>query len=146
MEIYNSELKRIIGLIGHDNTTTNTDLDRIGKKLFRRKYVGTFASDRLPTLSEDRNFCIINVDTTGMPGSHWVACCYDAKRDDILVYDSFGRDTKKLLPHLQSQTRKDIYDSQYDPEQRTEENSCGQRSLSFISVFDKLGWDYAVLI
>jgi len=78
----------------------NFQLDALGKQLLGKKYLGTFAQDKLPTRS---GYLIVNVDTS--------------KRitKTLYVYDSYGRLTKNVL---NLKTKKKIVDSKHDPEQR----------------------------
>ena len=85
--------------------TYSTDLiNKLGKHLFGIKFKGVYSSDdTIP-----KGYVIVNVDKSNQPGSHWLAIC------DNLVYDSFGRKTSKLIPHL---TLKNYRDAEYDAEQ-----------------------------
>ena len=62
----------------------------------------------------------------------------------VLVYDSFGRSTKKLTPTIWKQFK--TIDSDHDPEQKESQSNCGARSMSFLCVADQLGADAAKLI
>lgn len=53
-------------------------------------FIGCFSEDVLPTLTFQQKPCflIVNLDKTGMPGSHWIALgIFDEK---IEVFDSLG--------------------------------------------------------
>jgi hypothetical protein len=153
-------LKKVEQIIGN-KTTSNTDLDKIGKYLFQKKYLGTFAADKFPqcrcrsssgipkTLAQTPNprggcrgdclgYCILNLDKTGMPGSHWVACINLGKT--ILVYDSFGRKTSNILKNVFRSNIK-ILDSNYDIEQEIHEDNCGARCITAILLYDEYGKD-----
>jgi hypothetical protein len=146
MRLYNKKLNELVNMLG-DRATTNIELDRVGKQMFGNKYHGTYSSDQLPSLSSRQPYCIINVDPISKGGSHWVGCCYDPKRDDLLIYDSFGRSTSKLIPSIVKKYGQGrVVDTDQDVEQSSKESSCGHRSLSFLYAFDKLGWAYAKLI
>ncbi len=114
--------------------TTLSQLTTGGKKMFGDKYVGTFASDKIPMLSDDQ-VAIVNVDRTGQPGSHWIGWT------KTLVYDSFGRKVKSLL------TADNIpMDTADDAEQSVTESNCGARCLAFLSVYLLHGHNAAVHI
>ncbi len=146
-KIFLSFYKQIVNLMG-DKSTGNKQLDMWGKKLFGDKYLGTFPQDKLPQKLMDKKsyFSIINVDTTGLPGTHWVAVAGLPNSNKIMVYDSFGRATKKLLPVIAKQAKKKIIDTDYDAEQKKIQKSCGQYSLAWLMFFDKHGAKNAKLI
>jgi hypothetical protein len=128
-------LKKVEQIIGN-KTTSNTDLDKIGKYLFQKKYLGTFAADKFP--SNKIGYYILNLDKTGMPGSHWVACINLGKT--ILVYDSFGMKTSNILKNVFPKNLK-ILDSNYDIEQEIHEDNCGARCITAILLYDEYGKD-----
>ena len=130
--LYKSSLSILRKQLG-TSATYSTDLDKIGKHLFDVLWRGVFASDQdIPKTG----YAIINVDKSDESGSHWVAIC------DGIVYDSFGRKIKNLIPHLKN--IKDIVDN--DAEQTKKQEDCGQRCLAFIWVYHRLGKEYALFI
>jgi hypothetical protein len=139
--IYNRIVTIIETTMGTINVTNNLELDKICNILFRKKYLGTFASDKLPLLSKKKPFAIINIDKYGKGGSHWVACAF--QNNNIYIYDSFGRKTKKIIPHLRY---KNVIDSDYDAEQNVNEDNCGQRCVAWLLVFQTYGKKNALKI
>jgi hypothetical protein len=127
----------ILSLMHHiiPGNASNFDLDDIGRKLFGKKYFGTWPSDKMPKLSVKRPYCILNVDKSGEAGSHWVGCVYDS--GDILVYDSFGRKSSVLLPDAFKGLN--VVDTEYDAEQSIEMIDCGARSMSAILIYNDYG-------
>ena len=126
---YNNYLKSMITLIGSNDVTYNTTLTKLGKQLFGPIFLGAVAHDKQPTTTAGR-YAIVNLDTSGMSGSHWVALA------DNIVYDSFGR----LLDF-------DGYlETEKDAEQAISENNCGQRCLAWLCVFHTLGREAALTI
>ena len=93
---------RIIKIWGNKALYDNEITD-IAQQLIGKKYVGTFPIDRVPLFGTDK-YMIVNVDKSGLPGSHWVALYL--KGDTIFVYDSFARKTKKLLKILHDNAKK----------------------------------------
>lgn len=130
---------------GHNNTTTTDELNIIGGELFGRKYLGTFAQDALPPeiYKKPSKYAIINVDTKGMPGSHWVAVAGLPNSDKIMVFDSFGRASKILLPLLKQDS---VINTDPDSEQQLLQMSCGQFSMAWLFFFEKYGHKNAKLI
>lgn len=140
---YREVLKKLENTIGSKVTFSN-DLQSLGIRYFGLKFKGVYPSDKIPKLNNLQPYAIINLDNSSLPGSHWVAVAYDNKSGNIFVYDSFGRKTKKILPDIYIGGNK-IIDSDHDPEQRLNEDNCGQRSLAWLIVFDEQG-DKARLI
>ena len=116
---------------------TNNEITKVCKKLFKRKYIGTYAQDDMPLGLE--GYMIVNVDVTGQPGSHWVALILD--KHHCYVYDSFGRKTEDLLPILEKKLEdKHIIaiDADHKPEQfGLLSEICGQLCISWLLTCEK---------
>lgn len=137
--------KYVIPLVG--NVTTDIDqIDEAGRILLRYKYKGTFASDKIPKLNDLKPYCILNLDKTGQPGSHWVAVAKIPNKDKCLIYDSFGRSYKQIIPDIQTSGNGSIVDTDRDAEQAYIETNCGARCLAFLLLFDIHGYKVAKLI
>jgi hypothetical protein len=140
METYNKKLKQL-----PKSTTYSTDLTALGKKLFGKKYKGTFASDQIPILGPMES-CILNVDKSHEPGSHWIALVR-GKGQQGYVYDSFGRRGASLIPSLSKMpSGARIIDSDLDAEQTISQLDCGARCLAFLYVFYTRGARVALTI
>lgn len=139
---YNKILKELVeAKLGNDTTFAN-ELDTMGKIYFKNHFKGVFPSDIMPEL-KNGDCCLFNLDKHNEQGSHWIAVYCDKK--NIIVYDSFGRPTKKIIPTL-SNLKKHIIDAEYDPEQKIIENNCGQRSLAWLLFLKAFGIKRALLI
>jgi len=143
MKIYNSKLKILENLIGNDTTWLH-ELDKAGKKLFGTKFSGVYPSDKIPKLTKSKCYCILNLDKSGEPGSHWIALA--KVKDKIMFYDSFGRKGEKLIPTLKLSGNGKIIDTQLDKEQKVLQTNCGARCLAWLWVFDECGSKVAYLI
>lgn len=142
---YNEYLDAIQQKMGNQITYTN-DLEKYGKYALGGRFQGVFSSDSLKKLSVLKPYAIVNLDKSNQPGSHWIAIAYNNDEDDtITIYDSFGRNSKKIIPNIYS-IYNGIIDTDNDKEQRISEDNCGQRSLAWLMVYDKLGRDAARLI
>lgn len=131
-EYFNEVLKVIEEQIGNQ-TTSEDQLLHLGKKLFGNQFRGVYPVDLLPTL-KPKQCCIINLDRSGMSGSHWVAVYFEG--GTYYVYDSFGRKSSDILSLL---SRLKVKDSDYDSEQVISEKNCGQRSIGWLWIVNKLG-------
>lgn len=92
-----------------------------------------------------------------MPGTHWVSIAgiptvsASATSGQIMVFDSFGRASKNLLPHLFSKDpegseERIIIDTEYDAEQKKIQESCGQFSIAWLVFLEKYGYTAAQTI
>ncbi len=141
-KLFMKHFKLVLSKFGHNNTTISSEVNNIGKKLFGKKFKGVYASDKLPNM-KNKESLILNVDKSNQRGSHWVALI--KHNNKVYIYDSFGRHSNRLFPHVTKKLGKYI-DSDHDVEQKVSENNCAQRSMAWISLFYKYGPKIATLI
>ena len=142
-KIYNEILKDVEKMVG-DKTTYMDDLNKAGKKLLGIKFRGVFASNHIPRLNDLTPYCILNLDKSTEPGSHWVALAKTG--DNSILFDSFGRDHKQILPNLWYSGNGRIFSTEDDPEQKITEENCGAHVISFLVFLDKYGPRLAMYI
>ena len=135
-KLYNLCLVKLQKMIG-SGVTYNTQIDEICKKLFGSKFKGCLARDEYKRC-RDEGYYVVNLDNSNEPGEHWVGIVIQSKKRP-LIYDSFGRSMTKYFGKNNELTQKDV-------EQDDKEENCGQRSISFLMVYDKLGRKAAKLI
>ena len=139
MKLYKKLLKLVIKVIGHDDITTNWDLQKCCDLFFKDTdwhFLGVFPSDKIPKIVKSNQILICNADDSTMSGSHWMAMTHD------LFYDSFGRTKHKMLPGNTNNTK----NTELDAEQKEHENSCGQRSIAWLLLYCYFGKHHAKLI
>jgi hypothetical protein len=136
-KLYNIELKKIESMMKHNKTTYSDELESICKKLFNIKFHGVYPSDKIPKLNDLSPYCILNLDKTSEPGSHWVALC--KLENGCMFYDSFGRKHTKIIKSLNFSGNGRIINTHKDAEQNIKEENCGQRCIAFLSIFNKYG-------
>lgn len=143
MEYYNEYLKKIVRpLLGNDTTYLN-DLEKVGRKLFGVKFKGVYPCDKIPKLNDLSPYCIANLDNSKQCGSHWIGIAKIHGKNECLVYDSFGRSYKKIIPILGYNGNGKIINTDRDIEQKVLENNCGERSMAWLCVYDKKGYKTA---
>ena len=122
---------------------SNIEIDEVATKLLGSKYKGSFAqNEKFPKLS---GYYIINTDLKTGPGIHWISLIQTPKY--AYIYDSFGRDTKKIAPYLVRYLHpRKIVESKNDKEQKDAEVICGHLSLAWMAVAHELGIKAAILI
>lgn len=126
----------VVPLVGKTTTTTD-ELDKAGRFLFGIEYKGTFPSDRLPDLNNIKRYAIVNLDKSNQKGSHWVALGWVKKK--IYIYDSFGRDTKKIMPNIFKDLKVPVIATDGDSEQKPAETWCGAMCLAWLLVLKRQG-------
>jgi hypothetical protein len=136
MDSYNAYLKIIENDIG-DQITTNHELDEYCTSVFP-KYRGCYSLDTIPKLRNNES-CIFNLDKSNQPGSHWMGLYKDKNKN--VIYDSFGRSSKKLKIPL-----KLYVDTEHDAEQHVVETNCGARCIAFIACCYTLPMDEVLKI
>ena len=142
--LYNKILNEIIEPLTGDKTTYLDELNGVGKKILGVKFKGVFPSDKIPKLHDLTPYCILNLDKSTESGSHWVALAKDGTNS--ILYDSFGRDDKKIIPNLSYSGNGRILNTDKDAEQGILETNCGARCLAWLVFFDNWGAKSAMLI
>ena len=69
-KLYDYYLNEIEKKMGNKETETS-ELTKMGRQLFGKKYIGTFPSDAIPKLKQDQ-YVIINNDDSSQSGEHWL--------------------------------------------------------------------------
>jgi len=142
--LYKEKLKEIEKYYTGDRTTYLKELNGAGKKLLGVKFKGVYPSDKIPKLNDLSPYCILNLDSSKEPGSHWVALAKYG--DGCMFYDSFGRRNTEIIPNLKFSGNGRIIDTDRDAEQKILETNCGARCLSFLCIMDKYGANIAKMI
>lgn len=128
--------KKLLKRIGHKKATTNHELHLIGRELFGKSWAGVHMQDSKIPNTPKKAYLIINVDTEGMSGSHWVAV-HRTSKNTYYIFDTFGRKSKKLLPIF---TRGKIHiDSDHDQNQWGDSEICGTLSLAWLLCVKQFG-------
>lgn len=125
-------------------TTTNYQLEKIGNLLFSSKFKGVFARDQIPRI-QNCDCCILNLDSSKEPGSHWVAIVSDRK--DVYFFDSFGRKHTTIIPALRHTFRhRNIFQDTSDSNQGKKQVDCGARCMAWLLFYYGHGPRKALLI
>ncbi len=140
-KIYNKILKMVVEPLTGIKTTYSDELNRISKLVLGSEFHGVYASDMIPDLTKDKPYAILNLDKTGLPGSHWIAVAKDGEH--TYCYDSFGRSHVKIIPSLKGSGNGKIVNTELDAEQTQKEENCGARAIAFLLVFKHWGADIA---
>jgi hypothetical protein len=124
-------------------STTTSELTECCNLLLH-DYIGTFPVDKIPKKMKNMQSCIINLDDSTQPGSHWIALYRTGSRGTI-VYDSFGRKASKILFKKAKELKKYI-NTESDAEQKKIEENCGQRCIAWLLLCEIYGENAALTI
>lgn len=124
-----------------------SQLNKLSTRIFNKKYKGTYPSDKIPNLTDTRPYCILNLDKSTESGSHWIAVIKIENKEQILVYDSFGRKHTEIIPSLKCKYRKyRILNTDDDIEQHILEENCGARCIAFLIFYELFGLESSIKI
>jgi len=143
---YKKLLKQVVEPLTGDSTTYLQELHGIGKTLLGVKFKGVYPSDKIPKLNDLSPYCILNLDKSTESGSHWVALAKCIGTDNSILFDSFGRHNKKIIPNLRYSGNGRIIQPEDDTEQHPLETNCGAHCLCFLLFFDMYGAKSAMYI
>ena len=144
-KMYKLILTKIVQPILGKGSTYQNDLLKTGKDLLGNRFHGVYPCDKIPKLTKRQPYCILNLDNSNQPGSHWVACMKVGKK--VWLYDSFARKGSKILPSLAKSGNGIVRDvDREDREQTIIEENCGARCIAWLCLCEKLGIKYGKLI
>lgn len=131
----------MIAVLGN-GITTDSQLNTVGRKLFKSKWLGVHPSDvsaRTINIKQRRGhkYFIINVDGSSEPGSHWLGVAWDGSK--FHIYDSYARSSKKLIPSFIKTIGYDYIDANHTADQRDREDNCGARAMAWLVYAAKYG-------
>lgn len=132
---YDKRVKYFERLIGHDQTTSNVELDGLGNSEFGALWGGVHARDQV---LNSELFNIVNTDVSTGPGQHWVGLAPAERKGYMVEYDSYAR------PNILQRPR--VIMTEDDVEQTIDENNCGQRCLAFLAIVRDHGVEAAMFI
>ncbi len=146
-EVFNQNFYSLVKKLG-ESTTNNVQLHKLGKKYFGDLWLGANSQDEVQLPKNKYSFQIINTDISSNPGIHWIGLFTSPKM--AYVYDSYGRNTEKLLPILCKQLKREklkYKESLRDAEQfGATSKICGQLSMAWLMVVFDYGIEAALLI
>ena len=145
---YRAYLKDAIERIGHAGTTNSAELDRVGRDLFKNKWLGVVPRDQIPPRKKD-SYLICNLDASGKQTIfHWV-CRYVTPKGEALWHDPLGASGADQASLLVKQVRAlwsdpDNFDDA--SHQADAEDNCGQRCLAALRIAKEMGPDAYMLL
>ena len=141
--LFNKVYKIITKNIGKKSTYSD-ELEKICVKLFGKHFRGVYPSDKIPKLNMIKKYCILNLDNSKQPGSHWVGLA--RIKNKTYFYDSFARKSSKIIPKINYSGNGRIIQDTKDKEQDILEESCGQYTIAWLYILNEYGAKVAMLI
>ena len=116
--------------------TSNLQLDSVGRKLFGKKYLGTFSADTYPKPDQmtDGDVFISNNKTHRSLVEHWIAV--GKKAWHCYAFDTFHRHLVGLSSHF---AHNGWINAAKFKEQSSKETDCGELSMAWLMMFHKYG-------
>ena len=119
--------------IGMSRSEINDESNRI--PLMRNKY----RFENLHKINKHKIGLVINLDTSGKPGSHWVALYVDLKKGDIFFSDSVGYPPNKYIKAYMERIAEHLRKKGLNPNikinktrHQNKDSECGVYSINFI--------------
>lgn len=133
MDYYRKKLHTIQRRMGRGSTSTS-QLNKEGRKMFGSKWAGAWPADKIPKMGKG-SVAMVNLDPSGKPGTHWLGMY---QGDKLWVYDSFGRPIKNILPQVYH-GHGPVKTTKAGAEQKVFEKNCGQRALGVLEIMQEFG-------
>ena len=124
------------------NSTTTSDLNRLGHALFKPGFfLGVYPAGSTIPKPGGRAFYIQNTEPISKSGSHWLAVALEPGHPPLL-FDSYGRTpSRSWMSELQHMDTSDP-----DVNQRDDTTICGQLCLAFGKIFELHGRSVAARV
>jgi hypothetical protein len=99
-------------------------------KILKNIFIGVFPANKVPQIKVLPSALILNLDTSDLPGSHWIAL-YFSENGKCDYFDSYGRQPPGIiLSYISRNCHSYIYNNACVQELWT--ISCGQMCLYFL--------------
>ena len=140
---YTATVKKLEKHVFHSNQeTTDDQLNRVGKKIFKKEWGGVYAEDDKLPLQYPYKYFIVNTDKANQEGTHWTAVYADIQHKRIYIYDTFNRQLSKLLHDVEVNAHEKhftVKKGSHKIHQKESQNDCGQRSMAWLMLVKKHG-------
>lgn len=138
MELFNRTKNSLIRKLGND-PLSDTTINKIGKEMFNIKWGGVGSQSMTIPKTKDRYYVVNTAHNDKSRGVHWVAL-YVSKSGKPYIYDSFARNTNKLMFVLEKKLKGGAVGvNNNGAEQKSNSEVCGHLSLAWLNVVHNLG-------
>ena len=140
-KIFRKLVKKYNKILGSKGTWSDV-LDKLGRKLYGKKFCGVYDQATLPWAKIKRSKCLYGIFNNDYSdnGEHWLS--FVVKGKQVYIWDSFGRSIDDIVPELQRQLRGQRIRyrmSDRDSNQKDSQKDCGSRCFSFLECTDTYG-------
>ena len=112
-----------------DNYQLHKIISCIGQ--LKHKYIGSFPADMVPPYLPLNSFCIVNIETSKDPGSHWIIL---ANKDNVVYFgDSLGKSLSDY-PYIRLWQNTSTISLVFDGDVLQTGNYCGLYCIYFAYV------------
>lgn len=115
--VFDAAYEMIKDKIGHDGQTSGKILQKCGRSLFGKKFIGVFPLNEVP--KDVNGFAIVNDDFAGNKGTHWRAFILQQNESPV-IYDPL-----KVTP------------ADNEADQHPAQENCGQLCLTALEVYHR---------
>lgn len=136
-ELFNKTKNSLIRKLGKEPLSDIT-IDKIGKEIFGIKWGGVGSQSMDIPKTKDRYYIINTAHNDKSPGYHWTSL-YISKSGKPYIYDSFARNTNKLMFVLEKKLKGKGIGINKELDQHSGSNICGHISLAWLNVVHNLG-------
>lgn len=141
MELFNKTKNSLIRKLGNE-PLSDTTINKVGKEMFGIKWGGVGSQSMPIPKTKDRYYVVNTAHNDKSKGIHWTAL-YISKSGKPYIYDSFARNTNKLMfvleKNIRGGTKKEPVGINKELDQHSGSNVCGHISLAWLNVVDNLG-------
>ena len=138
MELFNKTKNSLIRKLGRE-PLSDTTINKVGQEMFNMKWGGVGSQSMTIPKIKDRYYVVNTAHNDKSPGYHWTGL-YISKTGKPYIYDSFARNTNKLMFVLEKKLKgKGIGVNTNGAEQKSNSSICGDLSLAWLNVVHNLG-------
>jgi hypothetical protein len=139
-KIFDDTRSKLVHEFG-DGPMSDADVNKVGHRLFGKKWAGVGSADAHFKPVHDRYF-VLNTGHANSKGAHWVAG-YRSPRGQVYAFDSFGRGTPVVLPGIARRTPQEghgiVVDANREQVQEDGTDVCGHLSLAWLNAVHRAG-------
>ena len=137
MELFNKTKNSLIRKLGNEPLSDST-INKVGKEIFGVKWGGVGSQSMHIPKTKDRYYIINTAHNDKSKGIHWTAL-YISKTGKPYIYDSFARNTNKIMFVLEKKLNGKGIGINKELDQHSGSNLWGHISLAWLNVVHNLG-------
>jgi hypothetical protein len=131
--------------MNNNGETDNIQLEKFGNKYFGHEFGGVYAEDVKVNFDSNKKYYIFNNEKKNQAGCHWLGLYVDHPNKQIFIFDTFNRESSKILPDVIVKCHKNCFKVKkgaFDILQNDNQEDCGERSLTYLLLVKHFGADF----